>query len=72
VLNEVAALRCTVNRPHRRDRDDAGETCVVHGATTCLPDDLSEVLGLPVQSGARCDGIAGIYGNVGIVESATC
>jgi hypothetical protein len=25
----------------------------------------------PVQSGARRDGIAGIYGNPGIVESAT-
>jgi len=26
----------------------------------------------PVQSGARCDGLRGIYGNPDIVDTATC
>jgi hypothetical protein len=33
--------------------------------------DLQKSSSSPVQSGARRDGIAGIYGNVGTVDSAT-
>jgi hypothetical protein len=43
----------------------------VAGLSQHLSSVSSAADGLPVQSDARCDGIAGIYGNVGILESAT-